>query len=62
MNKITYTNKEQYEFLSRCNADLIIEIHEEMMLPEDMEFDEFLVKYNEKHLAKYGYKLQIKFE
>jgi hypothetical protein len=62
MDNLTYTNKEQDNFLNKCDPDLVIEIHEEQMLPEDLDFNEFLVRYQKKHLAKYGYQLSIKLE
>jgi hypothetical protein len=62
MDNLTYTNKEQDNFLNKCDPDLIIEIHEEQMIPEDLEFNEFLVLYQKKHIQKYGYQLSIKLE
>ena len=62
MKTLHYTDKEKDDFLNRCDFDLLVELHEEMMIPEDISFAEFLERYNEKHLAKFGYKLQMKLE
>jgi hypothetical protein len=62
MNKIIYTDKEQQNFINRCDPDLLIEVHENNMLGEDITFSEFLDSYNRLHLAKYGNTLSVTME
>lgn len=54
-----YTDKEQDAIINRCDPDIIIDLHEEMMLPEDLPFDEFLRRYVLKHMDKYNEDFEI---
>jgi hypothetical protein len=49
-----YTDKEQDAIIQRCDPDIIIELVEEQMIPEDLEFNEFLRRYTLKHMDKYN--------
>jgi hypothetical protein len=55
-----YTSEQIDEFLTRADSDIIIEIHEENMLGEDIPFAEFFRKYQKKSLRKYGKTLPMK--
>lgn len=62
MNKIEYTDKEQQNFINKCDPDLLIEVQESKMIDEDITFSEFLNSYNRLHKEKYGYKLAVTME
>jgi hypothetical protein len=53
--------KKLYEekFKNAIDQSLAIEIVEEQMLPETMDFDEFLKKYQKKHFKKYNCFLSV---
>ena len=57
--KTTYTDKEQDAIIQRCDPDIIIELHEEQMLPEDLGFTEFLRRYSFKHMDKYNEDFEV---
>jgi len=57
--KLNLTNKQQDEFINKCDPDIIISINEENMLGEDIPFAEFFRRYQKKSLRKYGKTLPI---
>ena len=46
-------------FIQKTDSDISIEILEEMMIPRNLPFAEFYVKYQAKHRLKYGNELQV---
>lgn len=55
---IHLTEKEQ-QFINSTDFDLNNEVIEEVIDPEDMPYYEFVARYQEKHLQKYGQELVI---
>jgi hypothetical protein len=54
-----YTDSQIDDFLNRADFEIIIEIHEDNMLGDNISFSEFLTRYQPKHLAKYKSELEI---
>ena len=57
--ELIYTEKEVDNFLNRADFDIIIQITEEQMIPEDLTFTEFFRRYQKKSLRKYGKTLPL---
>jgi hypothetical protein len=57
--QLNLSKKEQDEFINRADFDLTCEIYDEMMIPEELDFNEFFRRYQRKHLRKYGKTLSI---
>ena len=47
-----------YNFTRLADAELIIDVNEEQMIPIKMKFENFVEKYQTKHFEKYGRKLK----
>ena len=55
-----YTNQEIEDFLNIADFDLVLEIHEEQMIPEILTFEEFFKRYKRKYFEKYKKELITK--
>lgn len=49
-------------FPFHADNDIIIEIHEGQMIPQELSFKRFYHLYQDKHRAKYGEYLQIELK
>ena len=47
-----------YNFTRLADQDIIIDVNEEQMIPIKMKFENFIERYQEKHLEKYGRRLK----
>lgn len=56
-----YTELEIDQWLNIFDQDIVIEIWESQMIPEDKEFCEFMELYQQKHLEKYHNYLELKY-
>ena len=64
MQKLSYTDKEIENWINKTDSDISIETWEEFF-PDDedkIDFQRFYEAYNKKHLARYGYILNIDLE
>jgi len=59
-NDSEYTEKEIDDFLLFADFDIIHELHDSLMIPEELNFKEFLELYQIRHLKKYGKYLELK--
>ena len=59
-NDSEYTEKEIDNFLLFADFQIIEDIHDCQMIPEELNFREFLELYQKRHLQKYGCYLTIK--
>lgn len=59
-NDSEYTEKEIDDFLLFADFEIIEDIHDSQMIPEELNFKEFLELYQSKHLKKYGSYLTLK--
>lgn len=57
--QLNFTSEQQDEFIEKCDPGLIITIHENNMLDEDIPFNDFFRSYQKLHLRKYGKTLAI---
>ena len=52
-----FSEEEQKRFIDATDPDITIEVTEEQMIPEELEFNDFYKLYQVKHLLKYNEEL-----